>query len=116
MSEVRRQELKAALLMAMGDVIGSRAIRLADDLERFIDLKITDAAPSAADSVETAEEARDGYIAELEEALRPFARYAEYMAPRWGALDDSAYYGTKRGPCVTYGDWRRAARTMKVKP
>lgn len=51
----------------------------------------------------------------LEEALAPFARYATHMADRWGATDDSAYFGVARNPevNVTYGDFRRAAKVIK---
>lgn len=65
----------------------------------------------------------DGWIGEaieridaLEAALKPFAVYADYMAPRWTQIDGSSRYGTKRGPQVTYGDWRKAARVLREKP
>lgn len=53
-------------------------------------------------------------VTTLEAALLPFARYARYMAPRWTAADDSAYYGVKRDTRynVTYGAFRRAVRAM----
>ena len=60
---------------------------------------------------ETAEAANER--AQLIEALRPFAVYANYMGKRWSHRDDSSHYGTKRGPQVTYGDWRRAAALIR---
>jgi hypothetical protein len=54
--------------------------------------------------------------AELLEALRPFALYAEQMAERWGQSDNSAFYGIKRPGAhqITYGDFRRAAKVYRA--
>ena len=57
-------------------------------------------------------EARARRIAELERVLHPFAVFAKARAR--SAPDNSAFYGGKRGPVLTYGDFRRANAALRT--
>lgn len=48
-------------------------------------------------------------VAELEEALRPFARFAELISPE---TNEDSNFATYRRDRVTVGDLRRAARAL----